>query len=306
MSMAPTSNAGTTLPFTDWMAQVQARTEAALGRYLPGAETIPQRLHDAMRYSALGGGKRVRPLLAFAAGQLSGASDEALDCVACAVEMIHVYSLVHDDMPCMDDDVLRRGRPTCHVEYDEPTALLVGDALQSRAFEILASHSWQNSSQGLELVRLLAHGSGSCGMAGGQAIDLASVGKPLTQPELELMHALKTGALIRAAVLMGAQSGTPLVAADLQRLDAFAKRAGLLFQVVDDILDCTASTATLGKTAGKDAAAEKPTYVSLLGLDTARQLAEDLRRDALGALAEFGPRARRLTELADFITNRQF
>ncbi len=304
--MAPTSNAGATPPFTDWMAQVQARTEAALGRYLPGAETIPHRLHDAMRYSALGGGKRVRPLLAFAAGQLSGASEEALDCVACAVEMIHVYSLVHDDMPCMDDDVLRRGRPTCHVEYDEPTALLVGDALQSRAFEILAAHPWPNSTQGLELVRLLAHGSGSCGMAGGQAIDLASVGKPLSQPELELMHALKTGALIRAAVLMGAQSGAPLAAADLQRLDAFAKRAGLLFQVVDDILDCTASTATLGKTAGKDAAAEKPTYVSLLGLDTARQLAEDLRRDALGALAEFGPRARRLTELADFITNRQF
>jgi len=302
--MATTSAAP--LPFPDWMAQVQARTEAALGRYLPGAETIPQRLHDAMRYSALGGGKRVRPLLAFAAGQLSGASQEALDCVACAVEMIHVYSLVHDDMPCMDDDVLRRGRPTCHVEYDEPTALLVGDALQSRAFEILAGHPWDNGAQGLELVRLLAHGSGSCGMAGGQAIDLASVGKPLSQPELELMHALKTGALIRAAVLMGAQSGQPLAAAELQHLDAFAKRAGLLFQVVDDILDCTASTATLGKTAGKDAAAEKPTYVSLLGLDTARQLAEDLRRDALGALATFGDRARRLTELADFITTRKF
>ncbi len=300
------SSDASALPFPDWMAQTQARTEAALGRFLPAAETIPQGLHDAMRYSALGGGKRVRPLLAFAAGELCGATAEALDCVACAVEMIHVYSLVHDDLPCMDDDVLRRGRPTCHVQYDEPTALLVGDALQSRAFEILAAQSWPSPAQGLELVRLLAHGSGSCGMAGGQAIDLASVGKSLDQPQLELMHALKTGALIRAAVLMGAHCGTPLSAAELERLDAFAKRAGLLFQVVDDILDCTASTATLGKTAGKDEAADKPTYVRLLGLETARQLADDLRRDALGALEGFGPRARRLIELAHYITTRKF
>lgn len=300
------SSDASALPFPDWMAQTQARTEAALGRFLPAAETIPQGLHDAMRYSALGGGKRVRPLLAFAAGELCGATAEALDCVACAVEMIHVYSLVHDDLPCMDDDVLRRGRPTCHVQYDEPTALLVGDALQSRAFEILAARPWPSPAQGLELVRLLAHGSGSCGMAGGQAIDLASVGKSLDQPQLELMHALKTGALIRAAVLMGAHCGTPLAAAELERLDAFAKRAGLLFQVVDDILDCTASTATLGKTAGKDEAADKPTYVRLLGLETARQLADDLRRDALGALEGFGPRARRLIELAHYITTRKF
>ena len=300
------SSDASALPFPDWMAQTQARTEAALGRFLPAAETIPQGLHDAMRYSALGGGKRVRPLLAFAAGELCGATAEALDCVACAVEMIHVYSLVHDDLPCMDDDVLRRGRPTCHVQYDEPTALLVGDVLQSRAFEILAAQPWPSPAQGLELVRLLAHGSGSCGMAGGQAIDLASVGKSLDQPQLELMHALKTGALIRAAVLMGAHCGTPLAAAELERLDAFAKRAGLLFQVVDDILDCTASTATLGKTAGKDEAADKPTYVRLLGLETARQLADDLRRDALGALEGFGPRARRLIELAHYITTRKF
>ena len=294
------------LPFPDWMAVVQARTEAALGRFLPGPEATPRRLHQAMRYAALGGGKRVRPLLAFAAGELFGAPGEALECVASAVEMIHVYSLVHDDLPAMDDDVLRRGRPTCHVEYDEPTALLVGDALQSRAFEIIASHAWPHPAQGLELVHLLAHGSGSCGMAGGQAIDLASVGKALTQPELELMHALKTGALIRAAVLMGAQCGPGVAAADLERLDTFAKRAGLLFQVVDDILDCTASTATLGKTAGKDAAADKPTYVSLLGLEEARRLAEALHRDALGALAGFGAKAQRLIELANFITHRKF
>ena len=300
------SSDASALPFPDWMAQTQARTEAALGRFLPAAETIPQGVHDAMRYSALGGGKRVRPLLAFAAGELCGATAEALDCVACAVEMIHVYSLVHDDLPCMDDDVLRRGRPTCHVQYDEPTALLVGDALQSRAFEILAAQPWPSPAQGLELVRLLAHGSGSCGMAGGQAIDLASVGKSLDQPQLELMHALKTGALIRAAVLMGAHCGTPLAAAELERLDAFAKRAGLLFQVVDDILDCTASTATLGKTAGKDEAADKPTYVSLLGLERAREFSEELRAEALGALAPFGERARRLKALAEFICHRQF
>jgi farnesyl diphosphate synthase len=292
--------------FTDWMAATQARTEQALARFLPAADSIPARLHDAMRYATLGGGKRVRPLLAFAAGELTGAAPEALDVVACAVEMIHAYSLVHDDLPCMDDDVLRRGRPTCHVEYDEPTALLVGDSLQTQAFELLASQPLGDARQQLEMLALLAHASGSRGMAGGQAIDLASVGKPLTQPELELMHALKTGALIRAAVLLGALAGKPLTAEEREQLDRFAKRAGLLFQVVDDILDCTASTATLGKTAGKDEAADKPTYVSLLGLDGARRYAEELRADALAALAVFGERAGRLTQLADFICHRSF
>ena len=292
--------------FATWMPEVQARTEAALSRLLPAATDIPQRLHDAMRYAALGGGKRVRPLLAFAAGELTGATAETLEVVACAVEMIHAYSLVHDDLPCMDDDVLRRGRPTCHVEYDEPTALLVGDALQTQAFEILAREPLGDPARQLEMIALLAQASGSRGMAGGQAIDLASVGKTLTQPELELMHALKTGALIRAAVLLGALAGRPMSPEERSSLDRFAKRAGLLFQVVDDILDCTANTATLGKTAGKDEAADKPTYVRLLGLETARQLADDLRRDALGALEGFGPRARRLIELAHYITTRKF
>ncbi len=294
------------LPFADWMATTQERVEAALARFLPGADALPARLHDAMRYATLGGGKRVRPLLAFAAGELTGAAPEKLEVVACAVEMIHAYSLVHDDLPCMDNDVLRRGRPTCHVEYDEPTALLVGDSLQTQAFELLAGPLLGDPAGQLEMVALLAHASGSRGMAGGQAIDLASVGKPLSQPELELMHALKTGALIRAAVLLGALAGTPLSADERHQLDRFAKRAGLLFQVVDDILDCTASTATLGKTAGKDEAADKPTYVSLLGLDGARSYAGELRTDALAALAIFGERAGRLTQLADFICHRQF
>ena len=294
------------LTFADWMAATQARTETALARFLPSGEAIPARLHAAMRYATLGGGKRVRPLLAFAAGELTGAAPEHLEIVGCAVEMIHAYSLVHDDLPCMDDDVLRRGRPTCHVEYDEPTALLVGDSLQTMAFELLASQPLGEPKQQLEMIALLAHASGSRGMAGGQAIDLASVGKTLTQPELELMHALKTGALIRAAVLLGALAGNPLNAEERTGLDRFAKRAGLLFQVVDDILDCTASTSTLGKTAGKDEAADKPTYVSLLGLDGARDYAAALRTDALAALAVFGDRASRLTQLADFICHRQF
>ena len=293
-------------PFTEWMAATQNRVETAVNQHLPGHDCIPARLHEAMRYATLGGGKRVRPLLAFAAGELSNAAPEKLGIVACAVEMIHAYSLVHDDLPCMDNDDLRRGRPTCHIEFDEPTALLVGDSLQTLAFELLASQPISEPARQLEMIALLGHASGSRGMAGGQAIDLASVGKALNQPELERMHALKTGALIRAAVMLGALAGQALSTEERQNLDRFAKRAGLLFQVVDDILDCTASTATLGKTAGKDEAAAKPTYVSLLGLDAARDYADQLRNDALDALAIFGERATRLTQLADFICHRQF
>ena len=292
--------------FPEWMAATQSRVETALAHHLPAQDSIPARLHDAMRYATLGGGKRVRPLLTFAAGELTGATPNTLDTVACAVEIIHAYSLVHDDMPCMDDDVLRRGRPTCHVEFDEPTALLVGDSLQTLAFELLAGQPLGEPGRQLEMITLLAHASGSRGMAGGQAIDLGSVGKALNQPELELMHALKTGALIRASVLLGALAGDALSIEERHNLDRFAKRAGLLFQVVDDILDCTASTATLGKTAGKDEAADKPTYVSLLGLDAARTYADELRSDALNALSIFGERAARLTQLADYICHRQF
>ena len=300
------SDIGPQQAFPEWMRAVQARAEATLARLLPPAEAIPARLHQAMRYACLGGGKRVRPLLAFAAGELTGAAPQKLEIAACAVEMIHAYSLVHDDLPCMDDDVLRRGRPTCHVEYDEPTALLVGDSLQTLAFELLTHPDLDAPQRQLAMVRLLAHASGSCGMAGGQAIDLAAVGQSLNQPELELMHALKTGALIRAAVMLGALCGEPLATAQEAALDRFAKRAGLLFQVVDDILDCTASTATLGKTAGKDEAAEKPTYVSLMGLEGAREFADSLRTQALDSLALFGERAQRLISLTDFITHRKF
>lgn len=292
--------------FTDWMRSVQTRIEAALSRILPPDEAIPARLHQAMRYACLGGGKRVRPLLAFAAGELSGSPADRLEIVASAVELIHAYSLVHDDLPCMDDDVLRRGRPTCHVEYDEPTALLVGDSLQSLAFELLAREKLGAPERQVEMIRLLAHASGSCGMAGGQAIDLAAVGRSPNQPELELMHALKTGALIRAAVMLGALCGDSLTTDEGAALDRFAKRAGLLFQVIDDILDCTATTTTLGKTAGKDEAAEKPTYVSLMGLDGAKEFADDLRRQAIDSLAPFGERSQRLIELTDFITHRKF
>jgi farnesyl diphosphate synthase len=281
--------------------------EAALQRFLPAPDIVPERLHRAMRYAVLGGGKRARPLLAFAAGELAGADPARIEVVAAAVEMIHAYSLIHDDLPCMDDDVLRRGKPTCHVEFDEATALLAGDALQPLAFQLLADHPIADSPGAqLEMVRTLALASGSRGMAGGQAFDLASVGKPLSLPELEFMHIHKTGALIRAAVVLGAGCGRGLDANELGRLDRYAKTVGLAFQVVDDVLDCEASTATLGKTAGKDAAQEKPTYVSILGLARARALAEELRAEAHAALAAFDAKAARLRDLADFIVLRKF
>jgi len=280
--------------------------EQVLARTLPAAEIAPQRLHAAMRYAALGGGKRVRPLLVFAAGEVAGAHADRLEIAAAAVEMIHAYSLVHDDMPCMDDDVLRRGKPTVHVEFDDATALLVGDSLQSLAFQLLAQYPLaQDAHKQLEMVTLLAVAAGSRGMAGGQAIDLAAVGKSLSLPELELMHIHKTGALIRAAVMLGALCGE-LSAAKMLKLDHFAKCIGLAFQVVDDVLDAEASTATLGKTAGKDAEQNKPTYVSVLGVVQAKALAESLRQDAHAALAGFGDAAQRLHALADFIVLRNF
>jgi farnesyl diphosphate synthase len=289
------------------MARVQARTESALDRFLPSAAIAPQRLHEAMRYAVLGGGKRARPLLAFAAGELAGADPARLDVAACAVECIHAYSLVHDDLPCMDDDVLRRGKPTVHVEFDEATALLVGDSLQALAFQLIADHRLsEDPAIQLEMVKILATASGSRGMAGGQATDLASVGQTLTLQELEHMHIHKTGALIRASVGLGARCGHGLAPEQLTRLDHYAKCVGLAFQVVDDALDQESSTATLGKTAGKDAANNKPTYVSLLGLTRAKALAEELRQDAHEALAGLDSAGRRLGDLADFIVLRKF
>ncbi len=289
--------------FDQWTRTVLDRVESALDHYLPAADVQPAPLHDAMRYAMLGGGKRVRPLLCFAAGELTHATPQALDAAACALEMIHVYSLVHDDMPCMDDDDMRRGKPTVHVKYDEPTALLVGDALQSQAFVALTSEVLDAPRQAA-LVRELALASGSIGMAGGQAIDLASVGHSLTREQLETMHRLKTGALLRASVRMGAVAGDTPGADTLAALDKYAAAVGLAFQVVDDILDVTADSATLGKTAGKDAKDGKPTYVSIIGLDASRALAQQLRADAHAALEPFGARAQRLAELADLIVNR--
>ena len=292
------------MTFEDWMRAVLARVETALERYLPASAVEPARLHEAMRYAVLGGGKRVRPLLVHAAGELTGARSEAVEAASAALEMIHVYSLVHDDMPCMDDDALRRGKPTVHVQYDEATALLVGDALQSQAFIVLTDETALDTRAQAALVRELAVASGSLGMAGGQAIDLASVGLTLTRTQLETMHRMKTGALLRASVRMGALAGTAPDADALRALDAYAAAVGLAFQVVDDILDVTTDSATLGKTAGKDAKDGKPTYVSIIGLDASRALAAQLRRDAHEALVPFGERARRLAELADLVVNR--
>jgi farnesyl diphosphate synthase len=289
------------------MGGIQARMEAVLARLLPAARLAPARLHEAMRYAVLEGGKRVRPLLTFAAGEIVGARAERLEVAAAAVELIHAYSLVHDDLPCMDDDVLRRGKPTVHVEFDEATALLAGDALQSLAFQLLAEHALADEPRAqLEMVKLLAVAAGSRGMAGGQQIDLAATGKALSVPELEAMHIHKTGALIRAAVLLGAACGGTPDAPLRERLDQYAKTVGLAFQVVDDVLDAEASSATLGKTAGKDSRAGKPTYVSVMGLAHARELAQELRHNAHEALAPLGAGARRLRELADFIVLRKF
>jgi farnesyl diphosphate synthase len=295
------------MDFQSWMTAVQQRTERSLESLLPASDIAPRRLHQAMRYATLGGGKRIRPLLCHAAGELAGADSARLDIAGCAVELIHAYSLVHDDLPCMDNDVLRRGKPTCHVEYDEATAMLVGDALQAQAFLLLSDHVLADDPlRQLEMLRLLAQAAGSRGMAGGQMIDIEGTGQILTRAELEFMHVHKTGALIRAAILLGAQCGTPMPEGEIARLDHFAKRVGLLFQVIDDILDAEASTATLGKTAGKDAAQGKVTYVSAMGLAEAREMADSLRSEAREAIEAFGERGRRLHELAHFIVTRKF
>ncbi|MET0858525.1 MAG: polyprenyl synthetase family protein, partial [Telluria sp.] len=277
--------------FDDWMKTVQAHIEQALDAFLPAAGAEPAKLHEAMRYTVLGGGKRVRPLLVYAAGGLVGADSDALARAAAAVEMIHAYSLVHDDMPCMDDDALRRGKPTVHITYDEATALLVGDALQAQAFAVLADAQSIAAARQVAMLRLLAVAAGSAGMCGGQAIDLDSVGVSLTLAQLERMHQLKTGALLRAAVMLGALAGRDVSDSERAALDTYSNAIGLAFQVVDDVLDATADSATLGKTAGKDAAANKPTYVSILGLEESQLLAEKLRRDAHQALAPFGEKA---------------
>lgn len=297
-----------TLPsdLAGWMQGHQARIESVLEQVLPARDISPAKLHEAMRYAVLGGGKRIRPLLAYAAGEATGADAAAVDRVAAAVELIHVYSLVHDDLPSMDDDVLRRGKPTVHVQYDEATALLVGDSLQSLAFGVLAEAPVAAPGTQLSMLARLASAAGSRGMAGGQAVDLGSLGKSLSLPELEFMHVHKTGALIRASVLLGAQCGSVPEPGPIAALDHFAKCIGLAFQVVDDVLDATASTATLGKTAGKDADANKPTYVTVLGVQKARAFAAELLEQATATLADLDGRRERLVQLGRFIVNREF
>ena len=258
-----------------------------------------------MRYAALDGGKRLRPLLVLAASELGEAVPDAVEAAMAAIELIHVYSLVHDDMPAMDNDSLRRGRPTCHIRYGEAAALLAGDALQTLAFDLLSRPTALPPQRQLHMLSTLARASGSLGMAGGQAIDLANVGRSITQSELEQMHSLKTGALIRAAAALGGLSCPDLTDNDLQRLDRYAARLGLAFQVIDDVLDCEADTATLGKTAGKDADNNKPTYVKFMGLSAARQYAETLVAEALETLEPFSSRAAHLRGLAQFVTARK-
>ena len=290
--------------FTGWCKAVQSQMEVALLSHLPATSLVPHTLHEAMQYAVLGGGKRIRPLLAFAAGELFDALPDGIERAACAVEMIHAYSLVHDDMPCMDDDDLRRGKPTVHKKYDEATALLVGDALQSQAFELIAGGTL-DAERKVVMISRLARAAGSLGMCGGQAIDLDSVGISLTRLALEQMHRLKTGALLEASVMLGALAGKSLLDTEELALRTYSSAIGLAFQVVDDILDATADSATLGKTAGKDAASNKPTYVSILGLNESLALAEKLRQDAHEALLLFGDAAMRLRELADLIVQRK-
>ena len=301
-----------TLPFELWQQAITARMEDFLAANMPAENTAPERLHSAMRYSTLNGGKRVRALLTHAAGEFCGAQANTVDYAAAAVELIHAYSLVHDDMPCMDDDDLRRGKPSCHKQYDEATALLVGDALQSLAFEILAKTPLTNATQVLNMLQILAIACGSAGMAGGQAIDLASVGLGLNQAQLAHMHALKTGALIQVSGLLGGHcievEGTEkdCHTEKLVAIKLYTAHIGLAFQVIDDILDAEEDSATLGKTAGKDANNSKPTYVTILGLASAKQFAQMHYEAALAALLPYGDTALRLTQLARFITRRKF
>ena len=277
-----------------------ARADRALGDVLPPEDQLPVELHRAMRYAALGGGKRLRPLLTYATGHALGSNGPELDAPACAVELIHAYSLVHDDLPAMDDDAMRRGRPTCHIVFGEAMAILAGDALQALAFEILACG---NPACGMDMLSALGHACGAEGMAGGQALDLTAVGRSLTLAELEHMHACKTGALIRAAVQLGALTARADTQA-LQALDRYATAVGLAFQVRDDILDVEGESSVIGKTAGKDAAAGKPTFPSIIGLDASRARLAELIDTARDAIVPFGERGALLDELAHYAANR--
>jgi geranylgeranyl pyrophosphate synthase len=292
-------------------AQLEAwrvRMEGALASRLPRADEIPTRLHEAMRYSVLGGGKRIRPALVFATARAVGLSEDDVEAVACAIELVHVYSLVHDDLPAMDDDDMRRGRPTCHKAYDEATALLVGDSLQPLAFELLARDPKLPSSPAvrLRLIETLAQAIGTFGMAGGQAIDLAVQGLRLDIGQVEDMHARKTGAVIRASVLMAAECAPPLEANAYAALSRFANAVGLAFQIQDDLLDVMGDASTLGKATGADSERAKPTHPAVIGISASQQRVRLLHNQAILALAPFGERAESLRSLAHWLLSRQY
>lgn len=294
------------MDFIERTPEYRARVEAMLERWLPAESEEPRRLHAAMRYAALAPGKRIRPLLVYAVGETLGVPPERLDGPACAVELTHAYSLVHDDLPAMDDDDLRRGRPTCHRAYDEATAILVGDALQTLAFEVLAKDRAMiaDPARRLNMVALLAHAIGSRGMAGGQMIDIDAAGRGIERATLDDMHLKKTGTLIRASILLGADSFPDIGETALSSLGRFGTRIGLAFQIQDDILDATGDASRLGKAAGADAAKDKPTYTGLLGIDRAREALAQIYSEALEALEPFGEAASPLLELARLIVQR--
>ena len=294
--------------FTTRLNLYKQRVDQALDVFLPGTPTHKHNLIDAMRYSVIGGGgKRIRPAMVYAAGEATGADLDTLDVPACSVEMIHSYSLIHDDLPAMDDDDLRRGQATCHKAFDEATAILAGDALQAHAFEILAaSELGIDDRRRLEMIALLATASGSDGMAGGQAIDLAAVGQSLTLDELESMHRMKTGALIRASILLGAMCSPAVTEPELDLLGRYADCIGLSFQIQDDILDVVGDTETLGKPSGSDQKMLKPTYPSILGLDASKKLAQEQHEQALGHLETLDERADTLRRLSAYIVEREY
>ncbi|MDH5518396.1 MAG: (2E,6E)-farnesyl diphosphate synthase [Gammaproteobacteria bacterium] len=304
----PVSNTTANSPFKTKANEYRQRVDLALAHWLPKENSTPTHLHAAMRYAVIGGGgKRVRPILVYAAGHTVGIAAQQLDGIASALEIIHAYSLIHDDLPAMDDDDLRRGRPTCHKAYDEATAILAGDALQALAFEIICNDKAMqaDASTRIRLIQELTVASGSLGMAGGQAVDLAAVGKSLTLTELEEMHRLKTGALIRASVRMGAINSNECDQQILSSLDQYSQYVGLAFQVQDDILDVISDTDTLGKPQGSDIARNKPTFPELMGLEASQKYALELHQQALDSLQDFDQRADTLRQLSAYIVERR-
>lgn len=292
--------------FKNTLKLYQQRVAAALDLWLPAHDEQPERLNQAMRYSMNAGGKRIRPVLCYATGAALGVHADKLDGPAAALELIHTYSLIHDDLPAMDDDDLRRGNPTCHKQYDEATAILAGDGMLTHAFTVLSEDKQQSPETRLKMIQVLAHASGVYGMVGGQAIDIAAEGTQLTLDELKNMHAHKTGALIRAAVQLGALSAPDLDAEQYAKLTRYAECIGLAFQIRDDILDVISDTETLGKQQGADAAHNKPTYTALLGLDGAQAAAKEVHQEALDCLASFGEQAQLLRDIADYIVERAY